>query len=103
MNQLSIEVTGSRQSIWWNNETPYQLFKGQKGKGTTILNQPFSGGFKETFKALFEQFYKAIAFPKSAITYPTLMDGYKNVSVCEAIYQSAKNDSIWTTCEQLIE
>ncbi len=95
MNQLRLEVTGSKQSIWWNNETPYQLFHGEKNKGVHRTTNPFSGGFNETFKELFQAVYAAIESPTGKPNYPTFKDGAMNAAVCEAIYQSAKNDSVW--------
>ncbi len=95
MNQLRLEVTGSKQSIWWNNETPYQLFHGEKNKGVHTTTNPFSGGFNETFKELFQAVYAAIESPTGKPNYPTFKDGAMNAAVCEAIYQSAKNDSVW--------
>jgi len=92
-NQLSLEVTGRHQSVWWNNETPYQLFHGEKNKGVQVSTNPFGGGFTATFKQLFQQVYAAIDSPNKAINYPTFKDGAINASVCAAIYESAKNDS----------
>ena len=97
MNQLQLEVTGSQQSVWWNNETPYQLYHGEKNKGVQLTTNPFGGGFEETFKELFKAVYKAIETPNDTVNYPTFKDGAINAAVCEAIYQSAKHDSIWIT------
>jgi len=94
-NQLRLEVTGSHQSVWWNNETPYQLFHGAKDKGVQMTTNPFGGGFTETFKQLFQNVYAAIEAPSKVANYPTFKDGAINASVCEAIYKSATNHSIW--------
>lgn len=94
-NQLHLEVTGSKQSVWWNNETPYQLCKGQKNQGVQMVTNPFSGGFDSTFKHLFKAVYGAIKSNKNNIDYPSLKDGVINATICEAIYQSAINNSIW--------
>ncbi len=96
-NQLRLEVTGSHQSVWWENETPYQLYKGQKNEGVQILTNPFGGGFEETFKQLFKNVYEAIESQGNSTNYPTLKDGAINATICEAIYQSATNDSVWVT------
>ncbi len=95
MNQLRLEVTGSHQSIWWDNETPYQLYHGEKDKGVQMNTNPFGGGFEATFKHLFKAIYEAIESPTDKINYPTFKDGAINAAVCEAIYQSAKRDSVW--------
>ena len=87
----------THQSVWWNNEQPYQLHQGQKGKPARIHSNPFGGGFVETFSSLFKAVYAKIETPSSVQNYPTFEDGYINAMVCEAIYKSAKNESIWTT------
>ena len=95
-NQLEIEVTGGHQSVWWNNETPYQLFQGEKNKPVNTTTNPFGGGFKETFKDLFKSVYDAIESPnQTEANYPSFKDGAMNALICEAIYRSAKNDSQW--------
>lgn len=96
-NELILEVTGQHQSVWWNNEHPYQLKVGKKGAGTQILDQPFGDGFPNTFTNLFSAVYQAIeqkTIPNN-FTFPTFEDGYKNALICQAIYESAVNNSNW--------
>lgn len=100
-NQLKLEVTGSNQSVWWNNETPYQLFHGAKNKGVQMTTNPFGGGFEATFKQLFKNVYAAIESPNKVVNYPTFKDGAINAAICEAIYKSATNDSIWVTIPKI--
>lgn len=98
-NRLHLEVSGSKQSIWWTNEQPYQLHQAEKFKGVNTATYAFSGGFKDTFQACFEDIYQDIengkvsAFP----SYATFYDGYVNALVCMAIYESAKADAKWIT------
>ena len=101
-NELQLEVTGSQQSVWWNNETPYQLFHGEKNKGVQMTTNPFGGGFNETFKELFKAVYQAIESPKDNLNFPTFKDGAMNAAVCEAIYTSATNDSKWVAVLKVI-
>ncbi len=96
-NQLQIDITGTKQAIWWNNEHPYQLHQGQKGQPTMIHTHPFGGGFVDTFTAFFKAVYKEIMQPSDRQNFPTFEDGYRNALVCNAIYESAKNQSTWTT------
>ncbi len=96
-NQLQFDITGAHQSIWWNNEQPYQLHQGQKGQPAMIHTNPFGGGFTETFRAFFKAVYKQITHPSSPQNYPTFEDGYINALVCNAIYESAKNNAKWVT------
>ncbi len=94
-NQLQLEVTGTHQSVWWNNEQPYQLHQGQKGQPVMIHNNPFGGGFTETFTRFFKAVYQKIENPLDKIDYPTFEDGYINASVCNAIFESATHESKW--------
>ncbi|WP_353483553.1 Gfo/Idh/MocA family oxidoreductase [Haliscomenobacter sp.] len=97
-NQLTLEVTGTQQSIWWNNEHPYQLHQGNgKFQGARTQSLSFSGGFAETFGNLFGEVYAAIQVgkPPENPAYPTFKDGYINTLICEAIHTSAKQDSKW--------
>ncbi len=100
-NELTLEITGSQQSLSWNNEQPYQLKLGQKNHGLKIDTNPFGGGFDSTFMAFFKEVYKAIedetAFDKC--TFPTFQDGYINALICDAIYQSAQQDATWVKVE----
>jgi predicted dehydrogenase len=96
-NRLSIEVTGAKQSVWWNSEDPYHLCKSHKFSGVLTQTNAFSGGFPNTFKAFFTDVYQDIesAQPSQAPNYPTFYDGYVNSAVCAAIYESANNNSAW--------
>lgn len=97
-NRLHLEVSGSKQSIWWTNEHPYQLHHAKKFKGVTTATYAFGGGFSDTFQACFEEIYQDIENGKTSAmpAYATFYDGYVNAAVCMAIYESAKNDSRWT-------
>jgi len=94
-NQLELEVTGTHQSVWWNNEQPYKLYQGQKGSPAMVHINPFGGGFVETFSSLFKAVYAKIERPSSEQYFSTFEDGYINATVCEGIYKSAKNESNW--------
>lgn len=96
-NSISIEVTGTQQSVWWNSETPYQLNTGRKSFGVLTQTNAFSGGFPNTFTSFFEQVYQDIetGHPSLQPTYPTFQDGWANAAVCAAIYESAHQNSAW--------
>lgn len=97
-NYLSIEITGTEKTISWNSENPYKLRSAAKFHGTLCETNAFGGGFPDTFTAFFREVYHDIdaGKPSENPPYPTFMDGYKNASVCEAIYKSANHDSAWT-------
>lgn len=96
-NRLSLEVSGTNKSVWWNSEDPYHLNNSRKFEGINTQVNAFSGGFPNTFKAFFEEIYKDIenGIPSENPLYPTFNDGYVNSAVCAAIYESANNNSIW--------
>lgn len=95
-NSLSIEVTSSKNSIWWNEEDPYTV--NSAGISTGIIKDvnAFGGGFTGTFRNLFSEVYKDIENDgKNEKTYPTFRDGYINALICNAIYESANKNSEW--------
>ena len=96
-NRLTIEVSGTKQSIWWNSEDPYQLCTSQKYAGVRVQTNAFGGGFPDTFKAFFKEVYQDIelARPSQNPTYPTFQDGYVNSLDCSAIHESANHNSTW--------
>lgn len=98
-NELKVVITGHKQSLSWNNEQPYQLHVGEKNKPLQTDCNPFGGGFQSTFMGLFKDFYQVIEESKSIaeVPYPTLEDGYINALICEAIYQSAQENSSWVS------
>ena len=94
-NQLKLEVIGQNKSVWWNNERPYQLHIGQKFQNYETINQPFGGGFSETFFQLFKDFYGAIDKASFSQRLPTFKDGLINAQICHAIFESATQQSAW--------
>lgn len=96
-NKLSIEVSGPKKSIWWNTENPYSVKEAGKFTGITTHTNAFGGGFPSTFKNFFIAVYKDINSGKisDSPNYPTFKDGYINVAVCNAIFESANKNSEW--------
>ncbi|MCB6342862.1 Gfo/Idh/MocA family protein [Enterocloster lavalensis] len=97
-NYVSMEISGSKQSVSWNSEDPYRMCTASKFSGTTSSVNAFGGGFPETFASFFQEVYRDILSGKRSDrpSYPTFEDGYQNAAVCQAIYESANNHSIWT-------
>lgn len=96
-NRVAIEITGSKQSVWWNNENPYLVSKAKRHEGINQVVNAFGGGFPTTFKDFFAAVYKTIECgrPDHFPSYPTFRDGYINALVCRSIYESAQDDSRW--------
>ena len=100
-NCMSIDITGTKQSVWWNSEAPFQLHRAQKGIGIQTQSDAFGNSFSDTIKACIKSFYNNLSggtLPE-AVRYPTSIDGYRNVAVCHAIFCSATNDSRWATVD----
>ncbi len=97
-NYVSMEITGTRQTISWNSEDPYKLTTAEKFGGRLCETNAFAGGFPNTFSAFFREVYRDMdaGVPSAEPAYPTFQDGYQNAAVCEAIYSSANNHSVWT-------
>ena len=97
-NYLSMEVSGGGEAVWWNSEDPYRLNHAAgkfSGHNTTV--NAFGGGFPDTFAAFFTHVYGALQSGGAGqADYPTFYDGFVNVAVCEAIFESAQNNSAWT-------
>ncbi|MEC8558362.1 MAG: Gfo/Idh/MocA family oxidoreductase [Planctomycetota bacterium] len=107
-NCLRFDIAGSKQSISWNSEQPNQLWAGRRDQpNESLIRDPalmhqrasdFSSypaghneGFSDTFKQLFIDFYSSIGSDNPS--YPTFADGHQETLLCEAILQSAKQES----------
>ncbi len=91
-NRLSIEITGEKQSLWWNSEDNGRLFLAQKGEACkTFL---FEDDFLDTFRRLFSKVYETVDRGE-ATCYPSFTEGRDNVRLCDAAWQSAKENSCW--------
>ncbi|MGC8643933.1 MAG: Gfo/Idh/MocA family protein [Isosphaeraceae bacterium] len=107
-NRLYLEVCGTEGSMVWDSESPEYLWMGRRGGPNSLLNRDpallspeaaetshYPGGHAEGFPDAFKQldlaFYSFIA---SGCTgkpnFPTFADGHREVQICEAIAQSAK-------------
>lgn len=95
-NALSIEIVGDYKSLWWNSETPNQLSYTLKSKGVSTKPFAFSGAYPETFMSFIKRVYDQIENPDSTVNhYPTFRDGFINTAICNAVFESAKNDGGW--------
>ncbi len=99
-NRLQLEISGTEQSLWWNNEHPYQLHLGEKFQGFQTFTFPFGDGFGQTFKACFEAIYRDIGRGQMSKdpSYASFEDGYRNVAVCMAAMKSAAGEGKWVNC-----
>lgn len=91
-NSLSIEITGEKQSLWWNSEDNGRLFLAQKGEQLRTLF--FEDDFIYTFRRLISKVYETVDKGGSA-DYPSFAEGRDNVLLCDAAWQSARENSRW--------
>jgi predicted dehydrogenase len=104
VNSLSLEVTGSEASLWWDSEEPYRLHRASKGSGVATETLAFGGGFSGSFASLFGAVYRDIERaargeePNGGMPpYPDLGDGAANAAVCAAIHESSGRRSAWVS------
>jgi len=111
-NRLLLEVAGSEGTLVWNSESPETLWIGHRGRPNELLCRDPSllsfeagsishypgghaEGFPDTFKELALSVYRWIdqggTEPPS---FPTFEDGHRELLLCEAIAQSARN-GVW--------
>jgi predicted dehydrogenase len=108
-NRLTLEIAATEGSVFWDNESPNQLWIGsRRGPNHVLERDPallgptaaatshypggHAEGFPDTFKQLFLDVYDWIAAgPQSpkAPSFPTFADGDWGVRLCEAIARSA--------------
>jgi len=104
-NRLSLEVSGTRASVAWNQERPDELWIGHRDTGNEIvikdpsLLKPkarsyadlpggHSEGYDDTFKQVFRRFYAAIAESGDPAEYPQFTDGLRQLRTLDAELQS---------------
>ncbi|MBX2876437.1 MAG: Gfo/Idh/MocA family oxidoreductase [Saprospiraceae bacterium] len=99
-NRLQLEISGTQQSLWWNNEHPYQLHLGKKFQGYQTFTFPFGDGFGQTFRACFQDIYRDIETGTTSPDhiYANFEDGYRNAAVCMAAMRSAGEEGRWMEC-----
>lgn len=100
-NHLSIEISGTKSSVRWDQERPDELWIGQRNspnqvivKDPSLLKKAAAGfadlpgghseGYDDTFKQIFRRFYTSIAEPQSTAEYPQMSDGLRQMRIMEA-------------------
>ena len=114
-NCLRYELAGSRCALEWISEKPNELWIGRREKANEqLIRDPslvgdlarnsitFPGGhnegFPDTFKNCFKSFYEYIKSGdmSAPATYPTFVDGHREIVLCEAIRESHQQQA-WVT------
>ncbi len=110
-NCIRYEISGSRQTLAWNSESPNEIWIGHRAQpNQSLLRDPalvseqprgfinypggHNEGFPDTFKQCFKAFYDSIVQGsfKTAPLFPTFEEGHKEVVLCEAIIKSHREE-----------
>ena len=114
-NRLNFEIDGSKSSVSFESERPNELWIGHRDKpneillkdpsllsddATKIVSYPggHNEGFPDTFKQIFASIYTYIRQGNfdAKPDFPTFADGHYELTLCEAIEQSAREEH-WIT------
>ncbi|MBN1782448.1 Gfo/Idh/MocA family oxidoreductase [bacterium] len=106
-NCLKFELAGEKKSVFWNSESPNEIWLGDRMQANAILMKdpsllsdpvrPYAGypgghneGYPDTFKQCFTSFYSDIAGKQPALPplYATFEQGHHEIVLCEAILES---------------
>ena len=111
-NRVAFEMDGSKKAVAWESENPNSIWIGRRdGNNEVMMKDPslvypevrslisFPGGHNEAFpdtsKQLFREFYDFIAAgAKGRPSFPTFVDGLRELTLCERILQ-ANETSAW--------
>ncbi|MBR9998716.1 MAG: Gfo/Idh/MocA family oxidoreductase [Cyclobacteriaceae bacterium] len=110
-NRLSLEIAGSGQTFFWNSENPNECWIGHRDQPNQVLMRDpslvdaesrkiiaFPGGhnegFPDTSKQIFKEIYTDVRNGTlSNPTYPTFLDGLRELVLCERIIESNKKQA----------
>ncbi len=107
-NGFRLEIYGTESSVVWNQERPDELWIGHRNSPNQIIVKDpalmeerarayadlpggHSEGYDDTFKQIFRRFYKSIAEPESALEYPQMTDGLRQLILLRAEFESHRN------------
>ncbi|NQT24792.1 Gfo/Idh/MocA family oxidoreductase [candidate division KSB1 bacterium] len=114
-NCLRYEISGSKTALYWDSESPNEIWVGQRDKANERMLKdpglasdavrPYIGypgghneGYPDSFKQSFRAFYHFIAAgdPSATPQFATFEEGHHEVVLCEAILKSHKEKK-WIT------
>ena len=111
-NRIYFELDGSKKAIAWESESPNSIWIGRRdGNNEVMMKDPslvypevrslisFPGGHNEAFpdtsKQMFRELYDYIAAGgKGRPSFPTFVDGLRELTLCEKIL-SSKDRGAW--------
>jgi predicted dehydrogenase len=107
--RVAFEIAGQDRTLAWKSEQCEELWIGRRAEANQLLlrdpsllssaaaaGSDYPGGHNEgypdTFKMCFRNFYRTIASDElSAPSYPTFVDGHRDILLCDAILHSHKS------------
>ena len=104
-NRFQFEIFGSKAGVIWNQESPDQLWIGQRNspnqmivkdpslldaKAASYADLPggHSEGYDDAHKQVFRRFYRRVADPAAPVEYPTFEDGLWGMQLLEKVLES---------------
>ena len=115
---MAFEIAAQNRTLAWNSERCEEMFIGHRAESNqSLLRDPsllssaarnatdypggHNEGYPDTFKMCFRDFYRAIASGDlSAPSYPTFLDGHRDILLCEAIQRSYQTGG-WVNIENI--
>ena len=109
-NRFQWEIFGTKKSVAWNQESPDQLWIGERNEPNRILVKDgslyypeaaafadlpggHSEGYDDAHKQCYRRFYRKVADPNAAVDYPTFADGLRTMRLLEAVLKSSESQS----------
>lgn len=90
-NSLTLEITGTRQSLRWCSEQPHLLYLAEKGSGQYLDLQ---GDFEATFVHEIADYYEALQQGTTSQC-ADFRCGSRNVQLCRLAKESADRNGQW--------
>lgn len=92
-NCLTLEITGTKRSLWWNSEEPCTVFLAEKGK-TEVLR--LRGEFSQTFADEIKAFYASVGRKEQNVSpCADFRQGSRTVLLCQLAKESADCRGQW--------
>jgi predicted dehydrogenase len=116
-NYLLIEIYGTKKALGWNSENPNELWIGRRdGNNETIIKDPslldvsarsfsdlpgghtegFDDAIKQTMRCIYTYILEDGIAKGLPVTFSTFADGLRELRLCDAIVQSAR-ERRWVT------
>ena len=109
-NHIFVEIDGTKQAIWWDQERPNELVIGHRNEPNEILLKDpalmdkdvrdcahYPGGHNEGYptciKNLFANVYRSVRNRRRKVDYPTFEDGHVANAIVDAVLASDKSKS----------